>query len=177
MDESRSWPRRAWEGYLFALRLVCASLLVWTVGVTLINVAMRYLVSQAIVWADESARLAFVVFTFLAAALAAASRSHLTIDSLTQRLAEPGQRVVAVLIALCTTAFCVILLVGGIQVAAANIGQASPALRIPLGWVYASLPLSAVLILISTAGAALFGPAQEGGPGDAGADRDLEDVV
>lgn len=153
----------AWSVYLAGLRIVCASLMVWMVGVTLVNVVMRYLLSRPIAWADESARLAFIVFTFLAASLAAASGSHLVIDSLAVRLPAAGQRLVRAFIIVATVAFCAILLIGGIPVARVNLAQASPALRVPLGWVYAAVPVSAVLILVSTAGAALFGSSEADG--------------
>lgn len=152
---------RVWRGYLRVMQWLCASLLLWIVSVTLVNVAMRYLFSSPIVWADEAARLSFVVFTFIAAGLAAAGGSHLAIDSL-ERLLETrsaSPRLIRAASWLQWSAglvFGVLLVVGGWTAVINNMAQLSPALRIPMGWVYAALPLGGVLIILGQFGDARF---------------------
>jgi TRAP-type transport system small permease protein len=151
---------RLWRGYLHALQWVCAALLTWIVGVTLVNVTMRYLFSSPIVWADESARLSFVVFTFLAAGLAAAGGSHLAIDSL-ERFAEArsvpgGTRTLRWLRRVAGLCFGLLLIVGGWTAARNNMAQLSPALRFPMGWIYLALPAGGFLMILGQIGDARF---------------------
>lgn len=152
-QEKPTAGERVWRGYVRTLQLICAASLVWIVGVTLINVLMRYLLSRPIVWADESARLSFVVFTFLAAGLAAASNSHLAVDSLAVKLGDSRAGVILRwVIGTATAAFAGLLIYSGVGVAANNMGQASPALQVPLGYVYGALPIGGVLILLGLLG-------------------------
>lgn len=156
-------PRRGaatWRGFLLCQKVLAAVLLAGIVGITLINVSMRYVLSQPIVWADEVARLAFVVFSFLGAALAVATNAHLAIDTLVMRFPERSHRWLRLGVHVVATAFFALLFFGGLHQARINFGQVSPALRIPLGWVYLAVPVGAVLMFLNTLGAHLFEPAE-----------------
>lgn len=155
-----------WRLYVRVLQFVCATLLAGIVGVTLVNVTMRYVFSSPLVWADESARLAFVVFTFLASGLAAAGGSHLAIDSLAQVLNNRGVSRRAIdflpwLRRLIGVAFGGLLMIGGWGAATANMSQLSPALQIPMGWAYMALPIGGALIILGEIGDILFPTSRE----------------
>lgn len=63
-----------------------------------------------------------------------------------------GAKALRWLTAAAAIAFSGLLIYGGYEVALNNMAQASPALRIPLGYVYAALPVGGSLILIGTLG-------------------------
>lgn len=153
---SRTPVESVWRVYVRAQEAIGASLLLFTVAVTLVNVVMRYLFSASIVWADEAARFAFIWMTFLAGALAVASGAHLAVDTIVTQAPERVRRVLTWAATVGALAFFGLLLVGGTQQAVLNMGQASPALRIPLGYVYAAVPVSAVLMAVNLLGSNVF---------------------
>jgi TRAP-type C4-dicarboxylate transport system permease small subunit len=161
----RSALARAWRTFVVGQQVLAAALLVFVVGVTLVNVAMRYAVSRPIVWADEAARLGFVCFAFLGAALGVATHAHLAIDTLVERLPDRGARVVRGAATVVAVGFFAVLVVGGWSQVGRNMGQASPALRVPLGYIYAAIPVGGVLALVNLLGVHLFSPAELPEPG------------
>jgi len=170
---ARRTPPRAWRVYLRVQEVLAAVLLVFIVVVTLVNVVMRYVIGASIVWADEVARMGFIWLTFIGAALAVAAGAHLAVDSLVERAPHGLRRVLTWVANLGALAFFGLLLVGGYGQAVGNMNQLSPALRIPLGYVYAGVPVSAVLMVVNLFGAQVF--ASEVEPERvAGPDGDIE---
>ena len=153
-----SLGHRLWRGFVRAQAIVTGTIFVWIIGVAFLNVTMRYVFSRSIVWADEAARLSFIVFAFLAAALAVASRSHLAIDTVVARMPSVLRRVVIVATAICAIALFGLLVVGGGRQAIANLAQASPALRLPLGWVYMGIPVAGAIMFVNLVGTWGYGP-------------------
>ena len=147
----------AWRAYVRVLQVVCATLLVSIVAVTLANVLSRYFLAQPIVWTDEVARMTFVVFTFLAMGLAGATNRHLSVDTFMHRLGPRGKKIIDALVLVATVAFALFLMYGGYRAAVGAIGQATPALRLPRWWINASVPIGGLLLLISTLGSARYG--------------------
>ncbi len=142
------------QGWVFGTTFVTIVL------VSLVNVFMRYVLTASISWADEVARLLFIVVSFLGAGLAVAFNAHLVVDTLVAR-SDPRSllgRAWRGLIVLISVTFFLGLIVGGADQAARNFGQASPALRIPLGYVYLAVPVGAGVMLINYIGVLLFGP-------------------
>lgn len=166
-------PPRAWRVYLRVQQVFGALLLVFTVVVTLVNVVMRYLIGASIVWADEAARMGFIWLTFVGAAVAVATGNHLAIDTLVEQAPRGLRRVLVVIANLGALAFFGLLIAGGYEQAASNMTQLSPALRVPLGYLYAAVPVSAVLMVVNLLGAQVF--ASEVAPQTvAGPDGDIE---
>lgn len=149
---------RLWRGFVRAQAIVTGTMFVWIIGVAFLNVTMRYVFSRPIVWADEAARLSFIVFAFLAAALAVAARSHLVIDAVVERMPSVLRRAVIVATAICAIALFGLLMVGGWRQSIANLGQASPALRFPLGWVYMGVPVAGAIMFLNLIGTWWYGP-------------------
>lgn len=153
---ARRMPPRAWRVYLRVQEVLAAVLLVCIVAVTLVNVVMRYVIGASIVWADEVARMGFIWLTFIGAALAVATGAHLAVDTLVERAPQGLRRVLIVVANLGALAFFGLLLAGGYGQAVGNMNQLSPALRIPLGYVYAGVPISAILMVVNLLGAQVF---------------------
>lgn len=167
-----------WRVYLRTQEAIGTGLLLFTVLVTLVNVAMRYGFSASIVWADESARLAFIWMTFLAGALAVASNAHLAIDTIVTKAPERLRRVLTWIANLGAVIFFALLLVGGLEQTRLAMGQESPALRLPLGYIYAAVPISAVLMAVNLLGSHVFAPEAPAGeaPGPDG-DTQLKEIL
>lgn len=140
----------------WAVGLILAGIVV----LSLISVVMRYVLTASISWADEATRLLFIFGSFLGAGLAVAYGSHLVVDTLIDK-SDPGSingRIWRAAIGLTSVTFFVLLIVGGADQAGRNFGQASPAIRVPLGYVYLAVPIGATIMLINHIGVLLFGP-------------------
>jgi TRAP-type C4-dicarboxylate transport system permease small subunit len=109
---------------------------------TLIGVLDRFLLGLGLPWPEELARFLLIWTSLLAAAIAAKHRSHFGLTFLSERL---GCRWQDVIDALCIAAL-IIVAWEGFRLASFFHLQRSPALNLPMSYVYASVPVSSVLI-------------------------------
>ena len=133
------------------------------------QVVSRYVVGASSSFTEEFARFALIWLTLLGAAYLNARREHLAMDFLTRRLpparrAARARRVEWGMLALAL----VVLVVGGGNLAYTQLrlGQVSAAIGVPLGVVYAVVPVAGLLIAFFSAchlaGLAPVGSAPEG---------------
>ena len=114
---------------------------------TFLQVIMRYCFSFSIVWCEELTRYCMVWMTFIGTAFAVSKQDHINIDMLTSVVKEKtGFDLrhllnVLVLIFACFCSFYGMRL----MITTAASGQLTPALRIPMWWVYAVMELSLFL--------------------------------
>ncbi len=116
-------------------------LAVMTVDV-LWGVFTRYVMSNQASWSEELARFLLIWIGILGAAYASGQRMHLSIDLLENK---PVRLIAALIIAFALG----VMVVGGSRLVmlTADLGQRSPALGIPMAFVYAVVPLSGLLII------------------------------
>ena len=114
------------------------------------GVLTRYALGAQAAWTEELARFLLIWIGLLGAAYVSGQRAHLNIDLLPQRLAPPQRRHLERLTAVLVGGFALVVLVlggGRLIFIVESLGQRSPALRLPIGWVYAVLPISGLLVL------------------------------
>lgn len=118
------------------------------------QVFSRYVVGRSSSFTEEFARFALIWLTLLGAAYLNGKRAHLTMDFLTRKLSPERlfarRRVVSGLMFV----FALIVMVvggGNLVYTTLRLGQVSPAIGVPLGVVYAVVPLSGLLICYFTA--------------------------
>ena len=73
------------------IEFVCATLLVTTTGIAVLQVFYRYVLNNSLYWPEEAARWAFVWTVFLGMALGIARHGHIAIDILAARLKGRAQ--------------------------------------------------------------------------------------
>ncbi|MCM0018675.1 MAG: TRAP transporter large permease subunit [Tagaea sp.] len=133
-----------------AVETVCAVLLVGTVFIALLQVFCRYVLNSALSWPEELGRFGLVWFVFLAAALLTRRNRHIVIEMVPRAL-PPAGRLIHAWIARAVSACCaVFLFFCGVDL----VEQASfisPALEIPLKFVYVAIPAGAALALLFVA--------------------------
>ncbi|HAK55996.1 MAG: TRAP transporter small permease [Vicinamibacterales bacterium] len=108
------------------------------------QVATRYLLGAPSSWTEELATFLLIWLTLLAAAVALRDHAHLGIDYLTSKLPRSGRRRVETFTCCAVAAFCAIVLTYGgstLVLRTLSLEQSSPALDIPMGYVYLALPL------------------------------------
>lgn len=114
------------------------------------QVAARYLVKSPSSFTDELARFLLIWVGLFGAAYALGKKKHLAIDILPSKLSGKKKiylnRIISSLVFL--FAFSV-LVIGGIRLVyiTLTLEQVSPALGIPLGYIYLSLPLSGLFMM------------------------------
>jgi len=100
-------------------------------------------------WTEELSRYLMIWIALLGAAVIVRESGHIGIDIfiglVKNRIAK---QVIFALSYICTILVGIIMLYYGIYVTMQNFGQISPALRISFSWVYMSLPISGVLVVI-----------------------------
>ncbi|SDL08932.1 TRAP-type C4-dicarboxylate transport system, small permease component [Catalinimonas alkaloidigena] len=114
------------------------------------QVASRYVVGRPSAFTDELARYLLIWVGTLGAAYAAGQRMHLAIDIVPQKASPAGKRRLSLIINSIVIVFALLVMViGGINLVYITLylDQHSPALGVPLGYVYAVLPLSGLLII------------------------------
>lgn len=115
------------------------------------QVVSRYLVGQSSSFTEEFARFSLIWLTVLGAAyINGQEEGHLSMDFLLNKLPtkkrKSRQKVIQVLMAV----FALIVMViggGNLVYTTLSLGQTSSALHWPLGYVYAIVPLSGLLII------------------------------
>jgi len=114
--------------------------------IILVAVFFRYVVNQSLFWSDEVVRYLFVWFTLLGAALVLRDRRHIRVEFFVEHMPAGLRRGVEVAGLVLVLAFNVFLVVAGLLWVRETRGTYTPALGLPLNWVfYAALPLTAVL--------------------------------
>lgn len=133
------------------LRQLLALLMAGLVLAVTWQVLSRYLFSMPSVWTEELARFLLVWIGLLGGSYAYHERLHLAVDFLPQRLSALWARRVRVLNHTIVLLFSIVVMVfgGGRLVAITwQLNQLSPALGIPMAFVYLSVPLSGSLITV-----------------------------
>ncbi len=123
------------------LRLLVALAFAVMVAAAIAQVVSRYVFNRPLGWTEELARLVMLWWTFVAVGLLAASRKLMTLDALLYVLparSVHGLRAAAHLVAAAAALWLTWL--GGRLVLLAG-RQVTPALDLPYGWVYLSLPV------------------------------------
>jgi TRAP-type C4-dicarboxylate transport system permease small subunit len=114
------------------------------------QVFSRYILGQSFAFTEELARFSLIWLSVLGAAYLNAKRQHLSMDFLYQKFSESGQKRALYFIELCVFLFAlVVMVIGGFNLVytTLHLGQLSGTLRIPLGYIYAIMPISGLLIM------------------------------
>ena len=133
---------RALEGFLI-VGFVAMTLVIF------LQVIFRYFLLQSLSWSEEVARYLFVWLTFLGASVAR-SRSHITVESVVNRIKpESLRKGVQTLAALLTLTFVYVLMTEGFDasIEIVELEQVSPSLPwLSLGWIYFAIPLGSLFM-------------------------------
>ncbi|MRH99001.1 TRAP transporter small permease subunit [Kriegella sp. EG-1] len=137
------------------LNRIIENLLVVIFGLLVIDVVWqvvsRYVVGQSSSFTEEFARFSLIWLTVLGAAyINGQQEGHLSMDFLLSKLTEAKRnkrkKVIQVLMAF----FAIIIMIvggGNLVYTTLTLGQVSSALQVPLGIVYAIVPISGLIIL------------------------------
>ncbi|WP_128255449.1 TRAP transporter small permease [Falsirhodobacter deserti] len=128
---------------------VCAVLLAALVVVLCWQVISRYALNAPSTLTEETLRFGVIWLSLLGAAYATGRGTHMTIDLARNLATGRTRQLLEILVPVGFILFALaVLVIGGMRGVEIASRQVSPVLRIPMGWVYASLPVSGVLMIL-----------------------------
>ena len=117
-------------------------------GLVLLQAAQRYLPIDGWPWTGELARFALVWLTFVVAGVLVTTDSHISIEMIDVVPSEPVRRVVRVISCLIVAAIGVALCAEAWELAHTQGILKSPALRMPMSWLYALSLIGFVSVVV-----------------------------
>ncbi len=115
------------------------------------QVVSRYIVGQSSSFTEEFARFSLIWLTVLGAAyINGQEEGHLSMDFLLSKLPEAKRKGRQKVIQMSMALFALVIMViggGNLVYTTLRLGQTSSALHVPLGYVYAIVPLSGLIII------------------------------
>lgn len=114
------------------------------------QVFSRYILNRSFSFTEEFARFSLIWLSILGAAYLNAKREHLSMDFIYKKLSVGKQKKALYLIEFCIILFAlVVMVIGGFNLVytTLHLEQLSGTLRVPLGYIYAVLPMSGILII------------------------------
>lgn len=124
--------------------LVALSALIFVV--VFLQVLFRYLLRQPLFWSEELPRYLLIWMCFLAAAVAQKHDAHINITLCLTPLSTRARQVLKILTDAIILAFLWIITYSGGLVTSITAHHRSTALQLPMGFVYAALPVGAILM-------------------------------
>ncbi len=112
------------------------------------QVFARYIFHQSLYWTEELGRHVMVWMIFLACVICVRRGFHLSITLLMDRVSARKQAIMRFAGAVILAYFFYMMIVHGLALAEKTMVQRSSALHYPMGYVYASLPVSGILMFI-----------------------------
>lgn len=115
------------------------------------QVITRFILSEPSSVTEELARFLLVWIGLLGAAYAFRKRAHLGLDILTSSLSRSSQVKTEILVNVLCFAFAATVMVFGgfkLMLLTLDLNQTSPALQVPMGYIYSVVPLSGILICL-----------------------------
>jgi len=143
LDALALWVQRVNGFVLTVLAFALVACVVW-------QVASRYVTSTPSTVTDELARFIFMWVGLLGAAQASALKQHLAIDLLAIKLKGGAKRALNLVIECCIMLFATLVMIyGGCLLTAKTFAnaQVTPALQVPMGYVYLVVPLAGALLV------------------------------
>lgn len=128
------------------IKISLVAMMITIAMLTFYQVIMRYGFNQSSSWSEEAIRFTFIWSSFLGVAMGVREKSHIGISILVELFNQKVQRVVEVVGYLAIMAFSGYLIYYGWKVVIATSAQTSPALGVPMSWIYMSIPVMACLI-------------------------------
>jgi TRAP-type C4-dicarboxylate transport system permease small subunit len=127
------------------IALFCFSLMF---VIMLLQVLSRYVLKIGMPWTDEAARFLFLWSTFLGAAIAQRTNSHIRVSILADRLKGKIKQIVGIAVDAINTVVSIIIVIGTVLMMKKTYGILASSIPISYSWIYLSLALGLSIILV-----------------------------
>ncbi|MEW9673234.1 TRAP transporter small permease [Ammoniphilus sp. 3BR4] len=127
---------------------ICVILFAAMVILTFTQVLSRFVFNLSLGWTEEISRFFFIWLVYISAAMAAKHRRHIRVELIDQFLPRGISKWAGLLSDLLWIGFALLVAFQGYNVAMLIMGhgQLSPAVQLPMGWIYMIIPFGFVLI-------------------------------
>ena len=130
------------------IEFLTCTLFLLMVAVASWQVLSRFILKNPSTFSEELLRYSLIWLAMLATAYVVGKNEHIAITFLRDRLIEESRIKLDILIQSVFLLFSAIIMVyGGAKAVSLTMAQISPALHVPMGFVYLALPVSGVFIL------------------------------
>ena len=132
------------EGYCCIFTLAAMSIIVF------IQVVARFILKSSLPWSEEASRYLLVWTAFLGGAYGVRQGAHIGIEAFAMLLPKKVQKVLNILVMIGSIVICVVIFKYGASIVSTQLskGQLSPAMRVPMGYMYAAIPVGMVFFII-----------------------------
>ena len=132
------------EGYCCIFTLAAMSIIVF------IQVVFRFVIKSSLPWSEEASRYLLVWTAFLGGAYGVRQGAHIGIEAFSLLLPKKAQKVLNIIVMVASIVLCAVIFKFGLDIVQTQLskGQLSPAMRIPMGYMYAAIPIGMVLFII-----------------------------
>ena len=115
-----------------------------------VQVVFRFVLHASLPWSEEASRYLLVWTAFIGGAYGVRRGAHIGIEAFAFLLPKKAQKVLNLFVLIVSTVVCVVILKYGIDIVSTQLakGQLSPAMRIPMGYMYAAIPVGMVFFII-----------------------------
>lgn len=138
------WKETFWRASE-TIAIFCFSLMF---VIMLLQVLTRYVLKFGIPWTDEAARFLFLWSTFLGAAIAQRTNSHIRVSILTDRLKGKVKQIFLIVGDGIDALVSIIIVIGTILMMKKTYGILASSIPISYTWIYLSLALGVSIILV-----------------------------
>jgi TRAP-type C4-dicarboxylate transport system permease small subunit len=141
---------RLWRAYEASVNAAAVALFSVMVTVTALGVFFRYVLDDALPWAEEADRYLFIWLSFVGASITMRHNAHIAVDILVRSFKPANRRWVGLLSATCMLVFLAVVFRASDSVIAVTSLSRTTATDVPMSWVYLAVPVGCVLIGIET---------------------------
>ncbi|MBT2686800.1 TRAP transporter small permease [Bacillus sp. ISL-47] len=129
--------------------LLSISIIVLTIS-TFLQVFSRFVFDLPLPWSTDVIRISFFYIIFISMPLLMSKKEHISIDILLSVLPKKVTKYLEIAILLFILFFAIVLCISGYQFMLNSGSQFMPYLRITMFYVYAVIPFSSLLVILST---------------------------
>lgn len=132
------------EGYFCVGTLLVMSVVIFW------QVVCRYVLKGSLPWSEELSRYLLVWTGFIGGAYGVRLGAHIGVEAFTLLLPKKAQSILKMFVIICLIILCCIIFRFGCTIVGTQLSkhQLSPAMRIPMGYMYAAIPVGMVFFVI-----------------------------
>jgi len=141
---------RGWKVYEGVVNTAAVALFSTMVIVTTLGVFFRYVLNNALPWAEEADRYLFIWLSFVGASITMRHKAHIAVDLLLRYVSPAWRRTLALASQSAVLIFLGMICGASIPVIELTSQTRATATDIPLSWVYLAAPTGCLCIAIET---------------------------
>ena len=135
------------KGITFFCSVILVILCIVMIGSASIQVFSRVVLQNSFGWTDELCRYSMVWLALFAGGMAVKQQSHVSVNLLRDKLSKRSQSILMRIIAGITLVFSSAMTYYGVLLMVQNMKQITTGLQLPMGMVYACLPLGGSVMI------------------------------